>query len=164
MKNITGKQRNLIFYSFLSVALVLVLILAVVGSTQNGEWTKEDAMHKHAFKNLRRGNFDEAIPLYKHLLEQKRNQNSPNLYWEYGGCLAGKKEYPEALKNYELAKEKNIFLVKDSNFMYQWSHLLAENGQDDKAYRYLTLARQEASDEKIAAQMDTLLQKIENKK
>lgn len=163
MKNITGKQRNLIFYGFLSVSLILVLVLGIIGSEQNTKWAQEDAMHKQGIKLIQQGEFEEALPLYEHLLAQERNHKSPHLYWEYGVCLAGQEKYKEALPYYEQAQEKDKFLVRNSNFMYQWSKILAENKQKEKAQRYLTLARKEASDEKVQGQMDKLLQELENR-
>ena len=165
IKNITGQQRNLIFYGFLSLSLVLILVLGIIASEQNTIWAQEDAMHKKGIEYIQAGEFDKADPLYQQLLAQERNQKSPNLYWEYGVCLASQEEYEKALPYYEQAQEKDMFLVNNSSFMYQWSKLLFENGQIDKAQNYLTLARAEVSDEdeQVKAQMDKLLQELEER-
>lgn len=152
--SITGKARNLIFIAFIFVAFIMILLTLAVSTKQNSFFLEDYRMYYAASQLINQNKYDQAKPFIEQLM--KRHNDSYQVVWLYGLCLAGDGNYSEGTKYIKKAGEIRPALLKNGDYLVQAGEILYHMGNLGEAKLYLEESKKYGKDEGA----DKLLQNL----
>ncbi|MDI3329023.1 MAG: tetratricopeptide repeat protein [Alicyclobacillaceae bacterium] len=152
---VTGKTRNVFFYSVLGLSGIALLAAYNIGLQQDRMFLRDYQAYETARNQMAQGQFAQAEPLLKDVLQ--RHPDSYAVLWRYAACQKGLGRYEEADRYYTAARNQRPFLLKDQRFLLDYGDLLLQKGDVRRAREYLQAAKKANQNPELTKRAEELL-------
>lgn len=132
-------KKNIVFLLCVACVLGCFGYFQHIGKVEKAAWAHNSKIYFTGKMLQKEGNYEKAVACYEKLLENPLNEKCMSLCWSYGLCLRELGDYEKSLEYYNLVQKEVPHIVTNENFLFQWAVVLFQNGEKEKAARYLEL-------------------------
>lgn len=133
------KNRNMVFYSLIIIAVIYILIANQAGKKQDNRYLNDFQEYQTVVNLINQQKYSEAQPIVINLLS--KYPSSYVVIWQNAIVLDGLGNYEEAERYYSLVERQRPFVVKNQYFLVQHGKVLYRLGNHQEAAKYFMYSK-----------------------
>ncbi len=156
----TGFHRNVVFFCLLVLTLIILPFAHIIAGEQDKEFKNDYLLFKGALQLLNEKKYSEAEQIFQSLFIKENHRNNYYVLWNYAYFLKEKGDFIKAEKYYKKARELKPLLVLDGGYLIGIGEVFYQNGDYEKAKKYLENGSKQTNNEELKSKAENLLTKI----